>query len=177
MGAIYVCSLDKLGETAQRSGASHIATLINADTPVPRPETVEEKNHLFLGFNDIVTPTNGMTPPAAEHVERFLEFVRSWDQVNPMIVHCWAGVSRSTAGAMIATCALRPELDEALIANTIRARSKEATPNIRLIGFADDLLNRQGRMVDAVEKIGRGESCFEGSIFNLGITGQDNDTL
>ncbi len=177
MGAIYVCSLDKLGDTARKYGASHIATLINADTEVPRPITVSENNHLFLGFNDIVQPTDGMTPPAAEHVAHLLDFVGKWDQLNPMIVHCWAGVSRSTAGAMIATCALRPELDEMLIANTIRARSKEATPNIRLIGFADDMLNRQGRMVDAVEKIGRGENCFEGSVFKLGIAGTDDGTL
>lgn len=171
MGAIYVCSLDKLAKTAKDSGASHVATLINADTDVPRPELVSATNHLFLGFNDIVEPTEGLLPPGEGHVREFMNFVESWDQAAPMIVHCWAGVSRSTAGAMIATCMLRPELDEELVASTIRARSPEATPNIRLVEFADAILDRQGRMVNAVKRIGRGVDCYEGSIFDLKITG------
>ncbi|MEP0518965.1 MAG: tyrosine phosphatase family protein [Hyphomicrobiales bacterium] len=171
MGAIYVCSLDKLAKTVQDSGASHVATLINADTNVPRPELVQANNHLFLGFNDIVEPTEGLLPPGEVHVQEFMTFIEGWNQEAPMIVHCWAGVSRSTAGAMIATCMLRPDLDEELIANTIRNRSPEATPNIRLVSFADALLNRNGRMVKAVEKIGRGVDCYEGSVFHLRISG------
>lgn len=171
MGAIYVCSLDKLARTAQDSGASHVATLINADTKVPRPNLVSANNHLFLGFNDIVEPTEGLLPPGEMHVREFMKFVESWNQAAPMIVHCWAGVSRSTAGAMIATCMLRPELDEELVANTIRERSPEATPNIRLVEFADNILARNGRMVNAVKRIGRGVDCYEGSVFDLKISG------
>lgn len=177
MGAIYVCSLDKLAKTAQDSGASHVATLINADTNVSRPELIDPQNHLFLGFNDIVEPTEGLLPPGKVHVQQFMDFVETWDQAAPMIVHCWAGVSRSTAGAFIATCMLRPELDETLIADTIRKRSPEATPNIRLIEFADAILNRDGRMVAAVQKIGRGADCYEGSVFSLRLSGDVDGTL
>lgn len=177
MGAIYVCSLDKLAKTAHESSASHIATLINADTNVPRPDSILEDNHLFLGFNDIVEPTEGLLPPGEIHVQHFLEFVDKWDQQAPMIVHCWAGVSRSTAGAMIATCMLRPELDEELVASTIRDRSPEATPNIRLVEFADALLERNGRMAAAVRRIGRGEHCFEGSVFSLKMSGDADGAL
>ncbi|MFK8035517.1 MAG: tyrosine phosphatase family protein [Hyphomicrobiales bacterium] len=177
MSAIYVCSLDKLAKTALESSASHVATLINADTNVPRPETVSADNHLFLGFNDIVEPTEGLLPPGEIHVRHFMDFVNSWDQAAPIIVHCWAGVSRSTAGAMIATCMLRPELDEELVARTIRQRSPEATPNIRLVEFADALLDRKGRMVKAVRGIGRGAHCFEGSVFSLNMVGDADGAL
>ena len=177
MSAIYVCSLDKLAKTALQTGASHVATLINADTNVPRPDTISADNHLFLGFNDIVEPTEGLLPPGEDDVRHFMDFVNNWDQSAPMIVHCWAGVSRSTAGAMIATCLLRPELDEELVACTIRQRSPEATPNIRLVEFADALLGRKGRMVKAVQGIGRGAHCFEGSVFSLNMTGDADGAL
>lgn len=177
MSAIYVCSLDRLEQTAVDSQASHVATLINADTVVSRPQSVQPGNHLFLGFNDINEPLEGMLLPGEQHVRTFVDFVERWDQVAPMVVHCWAGVSRSTAGAMIATCLLRPDLDEAYVAATIRARSPEATPNKRLVALADHVLGREGRMVAAVDGIGRGVDCFEGSVFHLNITGADDGML
>lgn len=177
MSAIYVCSLDRLEKTASDSKASHMATLINADTNVARPLTIQPDNHLFLGFNDIDEPLEGLQLPGEQHVREFISFVENWDQVAPMIVHCWAGVSRSTAGAMIATCFLRPDLDETLVATTIRARSPEATPNKRLVALADYVLGREGRMLAAVNDIGRGIDCFEGSVFHLKITGADDGTL
>ncbi|WP_306258283.1 tyrosine phosphatase family protein [Pararhizobium sp. IMCC21322] len=177
MSAIYVCSLDRLEKTASDSQASHMATLINADTIVARPPTIEPENHLFLGFNDINEPLEGMLLPGEQHVREFVRFVENWDQAAPLIVHCWAGVSRSTAGAMIATCLLRPDLDEKLVAATIRARSPEATPNKRLVALADYVLGREGRMLAAVEDIGRGIDCFEGSVFHLSISGVDDGTL
>ncbi|MEH6727363.1 MAG: tyrosine phosphatase family protein [Hyphomicrobiales bacterium] len=177
MSAIYVCSLDRLEKTASDSRASHMATLINADTIVARPPSIQPDNHLFLGFNDIDEPLEGMLLPGEQHIREFIDFVGQWDQAAPMIVHCWAGVSRSTAGAMIATCLLRPDLDEALIAATIRERSPEATPNKRLVALADHVLGRQGRMLAGVEDIGRGVDCFEGSVFHLKISGADDGTL
>ncbi|MGH6934788.1 MAG: tyrosine phosphatase family protein, partial [Methylocella sp.] len=101
------------------------------------------------------------------HVEKLLAFVRRWDQAAPLLIHCWAGVSRSTAAALIAACALCPHRDEAGIAREIRANSLTATPNPRLVAIADTMLGRNGRMIAAIEKIGRGCNCFEGVPFAL----------
>ena len=103
MPAVYVCPLSRLGETVERSGASHVVTMINDGTPVARPPAVAEDDHLFLGFNDISTPVEGMTLPAQDHLDTYLEFLHRWDRARPLVVHCWAGVSRSTAGAFTAT--------------------------------------------------------------------------
>ncbi|KPL52055.1 hypothetical protein ABB55_07285 [Prosthecomicrobium hirschii] len=169
MPAIHVCSLNRLARTVEAIGASHVATLINAGTPVQRPARIAAENHLFLGFNDITEPTEGLLPPGEEHVRDLLRFVGDWDRARPMVIHCWAGISRSTAGAFIAMCSLHPEADEADIARDIRTRSPSATPNIRLVRLADDLLGRQGRMVSAVEAIGRGREAFEGHPFSLAL--------
>jgi predicted protein tyrosine phosphatase len=169
MPAVYVCPLSRLGETVQQCGASHVVTLINPGTPVQRPVSVPEDRHLFIGVNDISDPVDGMILPGRDHLDTYLDFVRSWDRKNPMVVHCWAGVSRSTAGAFTALCMLRPDLPEAEIAARLRARSPEATPNARLVALADERLDRGGRMIEAVRQIGRGANAFEGTVFSLAI--------
>ncbi|WP_417685285.1 tyrosine phosphatase family protein [Roseibium sp.] len=164
---LYVCSLSRLNETVSRVGATHVVTLINAEADVPTPAGVDTDNHLFLGFNDIVSPVAGLTPPAEAHVERLLSFVRSWERASPLVVHCWAGISRSTAGAYITACALNPERNEHDLAQELRRRAPSATPNGRLVAMADKILQRDGRMIDAVREIGRGATAFEGTPFEM----------
>lgn len=166
---LYVCSLSRLSETADKTGATWLVSLINADMNVRRPTRVAPENHLFLGFNDIVDVVEGLTPPAETHVLKLLDFVRGWDRSEPLLIHCWAGVSRSTAGAYITACALNPDRNEYDVAATLRAQSPSATPNARLVTMADKLLGRDGRMVDAVRKIGRGANTFEGAPFLMPI--------
>jgi predicted protein tyrosine phosphatase len=105
--------------------------------------------------------------PGAAHLERLLGFVRAWNRAEPMVIHCFAGVSRSTAAAYIAACALEPGRDEFVLAKAIRAASPTASPNSRLVALADEALGRRGRMNEAIATIGRGEVCFEGTPFTL----------
>jgi predicted protein tyrosine phosphatase len=169
MPSIHVCSLSRLHDTVTRVGASHVLTLINVNTVVERPALIAPDRHLFIGVSDIVEPLDGHITPAQEHVERVMRFVSAWDQSRPMVIHCWAGVSRSTAAAFISACMLRPDEDEAALAQAIRTLSPTATPNARLVAIADRLLGRDGRMSKAVEAIGRGADCFEGVPFALGL--------
>ena len=169
MPAVYVCPLSRLDEIVARSGASHVVTLINPGTPVVRPASVAEDRHLFIGVNDITDPIDGMILPDHDHLDRYLDFLRAWDRKRPMVIHCWAGVSRSTAGAFTALCLFRPDLSETVIAKRLRARSPEATPNARLVALADARLGREGRMIEAIRQIGRGTDAFEGSVFSLAI--------
>ena len=148
-------------------------TLINAATAVARPEHVAEKDHLALGFNDIVEPREGLTPPGESHVRSVFAFADTWDRAQPMIIHCYAGISRSTAGAYMTSLYLNPDQDELALAQELRRRSPSATPNIRLVSIADDILGRKGRMVDAITSIGRGADAFEGVPFILPISGKD----
>lgn len=168
---IHVCSLARLDDTVRRTGARHVVTLINDNTPVVRPAPVAPENHLFLALNDIVEPMEGYVAPAEEHVSELLAFVRGWHAAReaPLVLHCWAGISRSTAAAFTAVCALAPHRDETGIALRLRAASPTATPNIRIVRFADRLLGRDGRMVAAIEAIGRGRETHEGEPFRLDL--------
>jgi predicted protein tyrosine phosphatase len=168
---IYVCPLSKIEEMATRTGANRMVTLITAGTQVLRPAGLAEADHLFLAMHDITEQLPDMTPPGENHVQALLDFANSWDRKAPLLIHCFAGISRSTAAAYTVAAALAPQRNEAELAATLRRLSPSATPNIRLVSIADRLLGRQGRMVAAIESIGRGVEATEGIPFALKIEG------
>lgn len=169
MPLVLVCPLSQIAPTVRASKASHLVSVINDGTLVARPDAIAPQNHLFIGINDIVEPMDGMIVPAEEHVAGLIDFAMRWDQSAPMVVHCFAGISRSTAAAFITLCAVRPERDEAEMALALRRASAIATPNSRLIALADRMLRRDGRMVAAIEAIGRGESAAENVPFAMAL--------
>jgi predicted protein tyrosine phosphatase len=90
-----------------------------------------------------------------------LNFVSAWAPEDPILIHCYAGISRSTATAFITACAHNPSADEEEIALALRAASPTASPNRRFVALADAELGRGGRMSRAIDKIGRGPSWYE----------------
>ena len=166
---IHVCSLSRLHATVDETGARHIVTLLRLVDRVQRPGHIAPENHLVLAVDDITTPMEGYTAPAHEHVQRLIDFVGACDRATPMVMHCFAGISRSTAGAYVAACALNPKRDEMQIAWDIRRASRTAQPNSRIVSIADRLLNRDGRMIQAIDAIGLGDAAAEGHPFRLDI--------
>ena len=164
---IHVCSLARLHETVADTNASHVVTLLKDIHLVQRPRAILPDRHLVLGMDDICEPLDGYVCPAEDHVTDLLDFVRGWNRGAPLVVHCYAGISRSTAGAFITACALNPQRDEATIAWSMRRASPIAMPNRRLVALADRMLGRDGRMVAAVEAIGAGIGASEGDPFRL----------
>lgn len=166
---VHVCPLSRLAETVEATGARHVLTLINADTEVVRPASVAVDDHLFLAMHDIPAPLDGHVHPGETHLEDLLGFVRRWDRATPLVIHCWAGISRSTAAAYITAMALDPDRDEHEAAQALRAASPTATPNPLLVALADARLGRSGRMVTAIQAIGRGADAYEGVPFSLPV--------
>jgi len=166
---IHVCSLARLHDTVHQTGALHIVTMLKDTDRVERPNHILESNHLILGMDDITSEMDGYVTPCEEHVGRLLSFVRGWDRARPLVMHCYAGISRSTAGAYVAACALNAERSELTIARELRSASTSATPNARIVSLADRLLGRDGRMVAAIESIGRGIVAYEAEPFRLDL--------
>jgi predicted protein tyrosine phosphatase len=166
---IHVCSLARLHDTVHATGARHVVTLLKHTDRVERPLHIEEANHLVLGMDDISAPMDGYVMPCEEHVARLITFVRGWSRAAPLVMHCYAGISRSTAGAYVAACALNSSRCELAIARALRNASPTASPNMRIVALGDHVLGRQGRMIEAVESIGRGMLAYEGSPFRLDL--------
>jgi predicted protein tyrosine phosphatase len=164
---IHVCSLARLHETVQQSGALHIVTLLKHTDRVERPIHISESNHLILGLDDITAPMDGYIMPCEEHIDKLIGFVRDWERARPLVVHCYAGISRSTAAAYVAACALNGHRSEFAIAHELRRASATATPNARIVALGDRMLGRDGRMVAAIDSIGRGAMAYEADPFRL----------
>jgi predicted protein tyrosine phosphatase len=166
---IHVCSLARLQETVEETGARHVVSILGHEHRVLRPNGIAAENHLWLRLHDISSPIDGYILPSAQHIGELLAFVRGWDRTAPLVLHCFAGISRSTASAFAAVCALNPQRKETAIALALRRASPSATPNIRIVALADRLLGRGGRMVTAIEGIGRGHMAAEGQPFRLDL--------
>ena len=108
MPRLHVCSLALIGETVAKTGARSLVTLLSPGSEVDRPIEIRRERHLYIAVSDIVAPMPGQVLPDAKHLEDLLGFVHAWDRAEPMVIHCFAGVSRSTAAAFIAACALSP---------------------------------------------------------------------
>jgi predicted protein tyrosine phosphatase len=167
MPAIAVCSLALVPDRIQSLRPWGLITLLSPGSMIDTPAGLGSGGHLQIETHDIPDPAEGLTAPQARHVEDILGFISDWDQGEPLLVHCWAGVSRSTATAFIAACALNPETPETHIAAAMRRLSPTASPNPLLVRHGDWLLGRGGRMEAAVAAIGTGEMCWEGTPFEL----------
>ena len=163
MPRLHVCSLALIAETVAKTGAR--ASLLSPGTEVERPTAIHPERHLYLAVSDIVEPMEGHVLPEAAHLDELWRLSAPGTARRHCRFHCFAGVSRSTAAAYIAACALAPERDEFAIARALRAASPTASPNARLVALADDALGRRGRMNEAIAEIGRGQECSEGEPF------------
>ena len=166
---IHVCPLSKVTDTVAAARASHLVSLVDLGTPVDTPPSIAKENHLFIGVHDICDPTDGLLHPCEDHVDELLRFVRVWPRRQAVVIHCYAGISRSTAAAFVTACTVYPERSEQDIACTLRAASRTATPNARIVALADRALGREGRMIRAIAEIGRGEQAYEGVPFSLAL--------
>jgi predicted protein tyrosine phosphatase len=166
---IHVTPLSRLSEIVAETQARHLISLLSATASFERPAGLEDGDCLHITINDIVEDQDGLVAPARHHVEALLDFARRWDRTGPLVVHCYAGISRSTAAAYVIAAALQPERDEMDLALELRARSPSATPNSRIVALADDLLRRDGRMIAAIGSIGRGAEASEGVPFVLAV--------
>jgi len=167
MSYIVVCPLEDISPVAAQHGATEMVSLLGPGQPLQRPNEIDENRHLIVGVNDIQFETEGLTSPDDAHVASIIEFARTWDQTNPLLIHCWFGVSRSPAAALISALSVRPERDDSEIAQSLRNAAPSATPNARIIEIGDRLLKRDGKLIRAVREIGRGAETSQGSPFKL----------
>ena len=169
MPAIYVCAKSQVADAARRLRPSHLITLLDPSDDMPTPEEVLGHCHLRLGVHDIATARPEFVAPDEMHVRELIAFAKLWDRKQPMLVHCWAGISRSTASAYTIACMLNEPGREHDIAMLLRRRAAHAQPNLRIVAIADALLSRDGRMVEAVDAMGPGRIAFEGELFSLPV--------
>ena len=171
MSVIHICSLKLVESLSAEIQPSHVLSLLAGITPFPpTPTGINPNNHLKLTLADISEAEPGLILPATDHVAELIDFGKRWARDGggkPMLVHCFAGISRSSASALTIACALRPSQKESNYATALRAASTYCQPNRLIIQHADHLLARNGRLVDAVADMGDGDFSQAGKPYQL----------
>src|SRR5690242_14445012 len=138
---ITVCGIEELAGHCE-VGVSHVLSILDPGWPVPPAfGSFGEHERLELRFHDVLEPEPGMIAPQPEHVAQVLSFGRDLMREPPanahLLVHCHAGISRSSASmALILAQALPGWSGEEIVRAILRIRSK-AWPNLRIMEMGD----------------------------------------
>ena len=119
-----------------------------------RPVSIPADNHLVLDFADDALNTS-LRGPDMDDINRIIAWLRGLDRdaVTGLLVHCYAGVSRSPAVALLALIVLEPELSmqECLAEVEQAAVSHAVWPNDTVVGLVDERLGCCGAFEQAVQ--------------------------
>jgi predicted protein tyrosine phosphatase len=156
---ITVCGLDELADHCE-TGASHVLSILDPDHPVPEAfGRFGEHEKLELRFHDVIEEEPGMEPPREEDVARLLAFGRDLMHEPPkdahLLVHCHAGISRSTASMALILVQALPGLPGREIMQQVLSIRPKAWPNLRIIEIGDALLGRDGEIIAAAAEVYR----------------------
>lgn len=157
---IYVSSFAWMLENVAWLRPGHLVSLMDSCAGIPTPPEIAPGDHLRIDMHDIVEPMPGCAAPDESHLRLLLDFGAAWTGERPVLVHCMAGVSRSSAAALILACQRNAAGAEAAIARRLRAAGGWTSPNRRMVQIADDLLGRRGRLLDALDAMGPPTSIF-----------------
>ena len=166
---LFVTPLSRLAETLRLSGGDRLLSLLSADAAFALPACIAKVDWLRLIFNDIAEARAGLVAPSPRDLRAILDFAAATAAGESLVVHCHAGISRTTAAAYVIACARKPDLDEDRLADELRQLSPSATPNALVVAHGDAALGRGGRMVAAIRRVGRGVEAFEGIPFSLDL--------
>jgi predicted protein tyrosine phosphatase len=160
---IHVSPLSQFRAMVDTHAPARIISLLDPTEHWPSHEAYDTALHLRVGVHDVTFDSDEIETPKPRHIDSILRFLEPWNADDPLYVHCWAGISRSSATAFIAACLANPGVDEALIARELREASHRAVPNERLVALADEALSRGGRMSAAIRAIHIPHIYVEGS--------------
>src|SRR5271165_5309809 len=114
---ITVCGLEELAGHADRQ-VSHVLSILEPDQAEPEAfGAYGEHARLELKFHDIIEEMPGLIAPQPDHISKMLEFGRDLlshpENVRHLLVHCHAGISRSTAAMTLLLAQAQPDLSAA----------------------------------------------------------------
>ena len=154
---LTICGIAELGEHSA-AGVTHVLSLLGPTSPDP-PEFAAFAPHrrLILRFHDVIEPRSDQNAPTREDVERLLIFGREVSETADahLLVHCRAGVSRSTAAAALILMQANPAWPASAALDAVAAIRPRAWPNLLILEFGDALLGRNGEIVAAAGAIYR----------------------
>lgn len=159
---ITVCGIGELDAHCD-VGVSHVLSILDPGWPVPPAfGSFGEHARLELRFNDVIDTTDArMIPPSAEHVGELLRFGRDLlaepRQSGHLLVHCHAGISRSSAAMALILAQALPDRPAGDVFQEVLRIRPAAWSNLRIIELGDAMLGRNGELVAAAHEVYRSQ--------------------
>jgi predicted protein tyrosine phosphatase len=156
---ITVCGLDELA-VHRSARVSHVLSILDPEWPVPEVfGRFGEHRKLELRFHDVIDEAPGTVAPGLADVQQLLEFGGDLDREPVadahLLVHCHAGISRSSASMALLLAQAMPDLaGDAIFAEILRIRP-QIWPNLRIIEMGDRALGRNGDLIAASHRVYR----------------------
>ena len=151
MVEFHICGRSQLSKTMKKVGATHVLSLTDMDKrPFLRPG-FDPANWLWLKFEDVIFEQE-LYAPTKLHVALILEWGLKLPEDAVVVVHCEAGVSRSTAAVLAMMVDRSPDDIAGCVAKLLELRS-QACPNPLITRFADELIGCDGKLHEAAEKV------------------------
>ena len=159
ISVLTICGLEELESHGSR-GVTHILSILDPGWPDPTVFGGWDRFHrTTLRFHDIVDPMPGQILPEPEDVAQILAFGRALEEdaagrtEGHLLIHCHAGISRSTAAMTMLLAQASPDTGEEAIVERLTAIRPQSWPNLRMTAFADEELGRGGRLTAAVSRL------------------------
>ncbi len=153
---IFVTSLHDMPHFVRELSPARLVSAIQPELQPARPRGIAEADHHRVEVHDIQATMPDAVLIERNHVETLVAFLDEWNPTEgSLLVHCYAGVSRSTATALIAaTMKLGDPLTAALL---LRVAAPHALPNGRFLALADEVLGLDGTLIEARARMGDAE--------------------
>jgi predicted protein tyrosine phosphatase len=148
---VTICGIDELCFHGG-AGVTHVLSILDPGWPEPEAfGAFDPHRRLELRFHDVIEADPGCIAPESPHVEQLLSFGRDLTEARGkhLLVHCHAGISRSTAAAILIVAQACPDRPAAEALQTVVRRRPRAWPNLRILELGDALLDRGGEIVVA----------------------------
>lgn len=154
---ITICGVPEL-ETIDLQNFTHIISVWdpvwkdreNHEEQFRRKLAQTTQSH-FVYFDDIPTPMENRIEPNFQQIQEILDFAKSIESTSSVLIHCWAGISRSTAIAYAILCQVAGPDTETECLAYLRKIRPQAVPDSLIVTLAEIALGREGAMFAAYE--------------------------
>lgn len=146
---LTVCGKGQVRKVVKRFAATHLLSLVDPDDRVPTPHRIARENHLSVRFDDVESPALAHAPTLAD-IEKVVAWVDRLPENARLVIHCTAGVSRSTAIAFALLCR---GMDIEAARDRLLVIRPQASPNALVTMLLDQMFDMGGALHAAAFEI------------------------
>ena len=149
---LTIQSLLQAKHDTQNFGFDRIISITDPGQEKPDLSHHNPKEIMRLDFHDITTSTPGADLFMGGHIKRIMDFQKRIQDNEKIMIHCHAGISRSSAVGIALIVASDPKKEEVETKsfNLLQKINPIMDPNKRIIEITDTAFRLEGRLISAL---------------------------